>query len=193
MRQPAFIIYTGPMFASKTSRLISTLDRFTRKNLNVVTFKPTIDTRFSLAQIVTHNGAYIHAECVNTGHEMQTFLENRRRQGLRTDVIGVDEAFMISGVAEVLIDWYRRGTTIVVASIQMSASLEPFAEIVKMMPWATQIEVCSAICSECDQDAYLTTAKYDFVDQKVPLVGGGELYAPLCHQHFSRLRGLRNV
>lgn len=194
MRQPEFILYTGPMFASKTTRLLSTLDRFKRKNLEVVAFKPSIDVRFSLAHIMTHNGASVQALSVQDGIEIDSFVSARLRQGQHIDVIGVDEAFMIPNIANVLINLYRKGITVVVSSIQMSAALEPFPEIALMMPWATHIEVCSSICTECDQDAYLTASKFDFVERnRTPHLGGAELYMPLCHHHFSKLRERKHV
>ena len=190
MRQPEFILYTGPMFASKTTKLISALERFKRKGLNVLAFKPSLDTRFSVAQIVTHNGASLHANCISHGMELNSFVNQKIRDGQKIDVIGVDEAFMIPEIGRSLVDWYRRGITIVVSSIQMSASLEPFAEISYMMPWATQIDVSAAICTECDQDAYLTAARFDIIDAEKPCLGGAELYIPLCHTHLSKLRAI---
>jgi thymidine kinase len=194
MRQPEFILYTGPMFASKTTKLLSTLDRFKRKNLEVVAFKPSADIRFSVAHIMTHNGASIQAQSLQDGMDLEHFLATKLRQGHLIDVIGVDEAFMIPNIGRVLVDWYRKGTTIVVSSIQMSAALEPFPEIAHIMPWATHIEVCSSICGECDQDAYLTASRFEFIERaNTPQLGGAELYSPLCHQHFTKLRERKNV
>ena len=56
------------------------------------------------------------------------------------DVVAVDEAFMISGISDVLIWLYQRGITVVVSSLDMSAACNPFDELQKMMPWATKIE-----------------------------------------------------
>jgi thymidine kinase len=42
---PTFTIYTGPMYGSKTSRLIADVDRFSRQKKSVLAFKPRLDDR----------------------------------------------------------------------------------------------------------------------------------------------------
>ena len=63
-------------------------------------------------------------------------MENKKDD---VDVIAVDEAFMIDGVAESLLRLFREGKTIVVSSLQLSASGNVFEEIRDMMPWATKV------------------------------------------------------
>ena len=46
-RIPEFIIFTGPMFGSKTTRLLAAVDRFRYQNRNVIAFKPKLDERYS--------------------------------------------------------------------------------------------------------------------------------------------------
>ena len=112
--------------------------------------------------------------------EMYVHLEKRNAT---SGVIALDEAFMVDGAAEVLIDLYKSGYTILVSSLQLSSSLEPFPEMVKMMPWATRIEVCPAVCTISGADAFFTYKKGGSHD-KVE-VGGKELYEPRCSVHHS--------
>jgi thymidine kinase len=98
---------------------------------------------------------------------------------LEADVVAVDEAFMIDGIADAVIDLFRMGKSVYVSSIQLSARGETFEEVQKMFPWATRIEVCPAVCSETGLDAYYTVAKVDGLNQID--VGGAEKYIPRCH------------
>ena len=174
-RMPEFIIFTGPMFGAKTSRLLSTIDRFNYQNRTVVVFKPKIDRRYSESSVTTHNGLSIPAISVSSGSEIFNTVINDERN---PDVIAVDEAFMIEGCAESLLGLFRLGKTIVVSSLQLSASGNVFTEVRDMMPWATKIEICPAVCPYTSRDAYYTHKKID--DLAEITVGGSELYEPRC-------------
>ena len=179
-RVPEFIIFTGPMFGSKTTRLLATVDRFRYQNRNVMAFKPSLDERYSSIEICTHNGGKIEANAVRTGGDIIRTIDLSDKE---IDVIAVDEAFMIEGVTESLLELFRRGKTIIVSSLQLSATGNVFTEIRDMMPWATQINVCPAVCTVTGRDAYYTHRKLSDLDEIT--VGGSELYEPRCWFHHS--------
>jgi thymidine kinase len=177
-RMPEFIIFTGPMFGSKTSRLISAIDRYRYQNRKITAFKPKLDRRYSEVEITTHNGASLPAVTVGSGEDI---LNHIKSLDYETSVVAVDEAFMIEGSAEALLTLFRLGKTIVVSSLQISAAGNVFTEIRDMMPWATKIEVCPAVCPITGYDAYYTHKK--FKDIAEITVGGSELYEPRCWSH----------
>jgi thymidine kinase len=98
-------------------------------------------------------------------------------------VVAVDEAFMIPGASWVLIDLFKKGKTIVVSSLDLSATGKAFDEIEAMFPWATHIEKCPAVCTVCGQDAFYTHKKVEDIAEIT--VGGSELYEPRCWKHHS--------
>ena len=67
---PKFIIFTGPMFGSKTTRLFAALDRYKYQKRKIIAFKPGIDDRYCAAKITTHSGASMPARVVNAGMEI---------------------------------------------------------------------------------------------------------------------------
>lgn len=169
-----FVIFTGPMFGGKTSRMLAALDRARYQSKNIIAFKPRMDHRYDEARIVTHVGHTWDAVCVSDGDEM---LE----AAAGFDVVAVDEAFMIDGVADALLELHRQGKTIFVSTIQLSAAGLNFSEVQAMFPWATRIEVCPAVCALCESDAYYTVAKVDGLSHIE--VGGAETYEPRCSHH----------
>lgn len=179
MNNPEFIIYTGPMFGSKTSRLLSTLEKYKYQKKKIVVFKPNIDDRYSASEVVTHSGWKTPAICVKTGADILEYLTDANDS---PQVVAVDEAFMIPGIAESLIFLFKNGFTVVVSSLEMSATGKPFHEIEKMMVWATQVEKCTAVCTVCGRDAHYTHKKQLGGDEIE--VGGAELYEPRCFSHF---------
>jgi len=178
-RDPEFVIFTGPMFGSKTSRLLAALTRCKYQNKDIMVFKPKIDERYSQNNIVTHGGTEWPATNVSNGQEILDLSG-------QSDVIGVDEAFMIEGSAEALVKLFKQGKTIFVSSIQLSATGQPFHEVKEMMPFATKIEVCPAVCPHTQRDAYYTVRKKKNADEIS--VGGAESYTPVCWEKAPFMR-----
>ena len=182
MNIPEFIIYTGPMFGSKTTRLLATVDRYRYQNKKVAAFKPKLDDRYSVGKITTHNGGSIDAHIVVNGDDILNFVKCADQE---FDVIAVDEAFMIDSVAAALVDLFKRGMTIVVSSLELSASCLAFENVQEIFPWATKIQKCPAVCMVCGRDAYYTHRKIDSLDEIT--IGGSDLYEPRCWYHHSSM------
>ena len=90
---------------------------------------------------------------------------------------------MIDGSAEAALALFRKGTTVIVSSLQLSASGTVFEEVRDMMPWATKIEICPAVCPLTGRDAYYTQRKIDSIDEIT--VGGADIYEPRCWEYHS--------
>jgi thymidine kinase len=182
MRNPSFTIYTGPMFGSKTTRLLADVDRLKYKSKNVIAFKPNIDKRYSDSRISSHSGGSIEAHCINDAEDIYKIIESA---SIAVDTIAVDEAFMIENIDTVLINLYRKGFSIIVSSIQLDAGEVPFENMKNIFPLATKIEVCPAVCTLCDNDAYFTFPLFDINNaSQEEKVGGKELYEPRCMKHY---------
>jgi thymidine kinase len=179
MQTPFFKMYIGPMFGSKTTHLLADVDKLTRKGKIVKAFKPSKDTRYSESEILSHNGASCPATNITNGYDILNSVASNL-----VHVVAVDEAFMVKGCADALIKLYLEShISIIVSSIQLDANLHPFHEIKEMLPWATSIKICEAICTECDNDAFFTKANVQI--NKDPVLGGAETYSPKCLKHMA--------
>ena len=177
MKPPELKIFTGPMFGGKTTRMLAALERYQYQNRSTMLFKPSMDKRYSEEKVVTHKGQEHNSMLVLSGQEILTC-------GLDADVIAVDEMFMIPGSAKALIELFSKGKTILVSTLQLSSEpfgYKAFGEVQELMPWATSIEVCPAVCSQCDRDAFYTQRIGS--QPKQILVGGAEAYQPVCWKH----------
>ena len=185
---PTFTIYTGPMYGSKSTRLIGDIDRYTRRRRLVLAYKPQIDNRYDEGKICTHSGASVDAKCVSTGEDVLKHVNTvlHDYDNVQNVVVAVDEAFMIDGIAKALIEIYKKGITVIVSSIQLSANFKPFEEIMYMMPYATKIEICPAVCAVCSEDAYYTFSKFEVGHD--PVIGGNDLYEPRSFKHYPPIR-----
>ena len=185
MISPEFIIFTGPMFGSKTTKLLAAVDRYVYQNKVIMAFKPKLDDRYSGGEISTHNGGSLKAVTVNSGLDVERHVLGAEE---KVDIIAVDEAFMLDGIANSLIKLFQMGKTIVVSSLQLSASCSIFEEVRDMMPFATKIEICPAVCTITGRDAYYTHRKYANMSEIE--VGGAELYEPRCWEHHIHINKL---
>jgi thymidine kinase len=178
-----FVIFTGPMFGGKTTRLLSAIERYRLRQKKVFTFKPLRDTRYDPEgqSIVTHRGYEMNSVPIVAAEEIYLHLEKRQA---KTGVIALDEAFMVDGAADVLISLFKSGYTVLISSLQLSSDLKPFEEITKMLPWATRVEVCPAVCTICGADAYYTYKKDGIFNGEIE-VGGKDKYEPRCSVHHS--------
>jgi thymidine kinase len=179
MDDPKFLIFTGPMFGGKTSKMFAALEREKYRSRKILACKPKMDHRYSDDHITTHTGYKWPAVCVSSGQEIVELAAGY-------DVIAVDEAFMIDGSADALIRLFKSGKSVFVSSIQLSASGAVFDEIKDMMPWATKIEVCPAICEKTGKDAYYTVRIASSGDEIE--IGGSETYQPRSWSETTFLR-----
>lgn len=184
---PFFNVYIGPMFGAKTTRLLADIDRLKYKGKKVVAFKPNVDKRYAVDKISSHNNGTIEAYCISNAEEILSLIsKSEQEEKKRVHTIAVDEAFMIDDIDKVLVDCFRLGYNVIVSSIQMNAQEQPFENIKNMLPWATKINVCPAVCTMCDNDAYYTEALFDIENAtQEEKIGGKEMYEPRCAKHYS--------
>ena len=173
---PEFIIFTGPMFGGKTTRLLAALDRYRHQKKEILLFKPNSDERYDTKTVITHNGTKWDCKRVTTGDEILSLSQD-------AEIVAVDEVFMIPGATQALVDLYLQGKTILVSSLQLSYEPLPLPEISQLMPYATKIEVCPAVCTRCENDAYYTRRKKSITNEQIE-VGGANEYEPLCYKHY---------
>jgi thymidine kinase len=146
-----------------------------------------MDDRYSKTEIFTHSGGKLEAVGVNNGKDIVKYINDFKPDA---NVIAVDEAFMIDGIADTLLSLFKKGKTIIVSSLQLSATGNIFEEIRDMMPWATKIEICPAVCPITGRDAYYTHRKIEGLSEIT--VGGSDLYEPRCWE-FHSFMNERNI
>ena len=184
---PSFTVFTGPMFGSKTTRLMGEIDRAMYRGRKVVAFKARKDKRYSHDKISTHNGGRFPAFCIEDAEEIFNYIDEDDCN--YNTLIAVDEGFMINNIDSVLISLYRKGVSIVISSIQLDANEVPFENIKNILPWATKIEICPAVCTDCDQDAYFTEAMFDINNATAEeRVGSHGMYEPKCARHYTNFK-----
>jgi thymidine kinase len=175
-----FKVFTGPMFGGKTTRLLTVIERDVIRGMNVLSFKPKIDTRYSQEKITTHLGASVDATLVTSGVDI---IKSVRACTERVDSVAIDEFFMIPMAGSIAAKLFQEGINIYISSLQLSSIPDAYEEVAMVLPWATEIVVCPAVCVSCGADAYYTLKTGGDPNAAVE-VGGADLYQPRCFEHF---------
>ncbi len=184
MAKNEFIIFVGPMFGGKTTKLLSAVDRYKYQKRDIFAFKPQVDQRYAKEKIVTHWGGKLRADLVSDATEI---LESLVLNGVSLQdqpVIAVDEAFMLKDAGTVLPKLFKDGATVIASTLQISSDGTAYPEVAGFMPYATKVEVCPAVCTICGADAHYTEKIGGRVDHGIE-VGGAEMYQPRCFEHFT--------
>src|SRR3989304_1510016 len=97
-------VVCGSMFSGKSEELIRRLKRAEIARLNVIAFKPLIDTRNSIEYLTSHNGAKIKAFAIDQPRKLLQYIDDS------INVIGIDEVqFFSTEVIGVVNELIERG------------------------------------------------------------------------------------
>ncbi len=165
-------VICGSMFSGKTEELIRRLKRVRIANLKVEIFKPTIDTRYDIQNIISHDdNAIISTPIANS----QTLL----LMANEVDVVGIDEAqFFDDGLPDVCDQLALRGIRVIIAGLDMDYLGKPFGQMPYLLAKADYITKLHAICVKCGNIANYSYRKSEKTGQL--LLGEKESYEPRC-------------
>ena len=180
VRQPTqgwIEVIVGCMFSGKSEELIRRLRRAQIARQRVQTFKPTIDTRFSAQDIVSHSEMRIESAVVATSRMLLERVEPD------TEVIGIDEGqffdLELPTVCNTLAD---RGKRVIVAGLDQDYLGKPFEPMPQLLAIAEYITKTHAICMVCGNPASHTQRLVPSGDRV--LLGSQGLYEARCRACF---------
>jgi thymidine kinase len=175
-------VICGSMFCGKTEELIRRIRRAVIARQKVQVFKPSLDDRYGIERVTSHNGQNIEAEPVSHSEELMEKLSKD------TTVVAIDEVqFFDSGIVAVTEELASRGVRVIVAGLDLDFRGEPFGPMPSLLSRAEEVTKLHAICVQCGENASRTQrlvngqpAKYS---DPVILVGAQEAYEPRCREH----------
>lgn len=180
-------VITGPMFAGKSEELIRRIRRLEYAKKKVVVFKPKIDDRYSVNDVVSHEQKHAKAVCVSSSKEIKAYLE-----GKKFDAIAIDEAqFLDEGLLGLCDSLADEGVRVIVAGLDMDFRGQPFPIMASLLAKAEFVSKLTAICVVCGAPATMTQRIVNGVpsryDEPTVKVGAGDSYEPRCrHCHEVR-------
>jgi thymidine kinase len=175
-------VICGSMFSGKSEELIRRVRRAEIAQQTVQVFKPSLDDRYGIASVNSHDGRAAQAVAVENPEDILARLNDE------TTVVAIDEAqFFAHSIIDVcrrLAD--ERNLRVIVAGLDMDFRGEPFGPVPDLMAQADQVDKLHAICVVCGDEAQRTQrmingqpARYD---DPIILIGAQEAYEARCRR-----------
>ncbi|RLD92747.1 MAG: thymidine kinase [Bacteroidetes bacterium] len=165
-------VITGSMFSGKTEELIRRLKRAKIAKQQVEIFKPRIEVRYSVEEVVSHDENAIHSTPVDSSANILLLASG-------VEVVGIDEAqFFDDGLLDVCNQLADSGIRVIIAGLDMDYKGVPFGPIPGLMSIAEYVTKVHAICVRCGNLANYTHRLSE--DDKLIVLGETDIYEPLC-------------
>ncbi len=180
---------TGCMFSGKTEELLRRVERARIARKEVLLFKPELDTRYAVEEVVTHYGRSLPCRRLPTDISWARFSELVADHASRiTDVFAFDEAHFFGpefpSLCERLVGLGKR---VIVAGLDLNFRGEPFGPMPQLLALADEVVKLSAVCTVCGEPATRSQRLVDgnpAIGGPEVLIGGLESYEPRCREHF---------
>ena len=172
-------VVCGSMFSGKTEELIRRMKRAKFAKQKVEIFKPSLDTRYSDVDVVSHDQHSIPSTPIDSSSTIALLSSD-------IDVVGIDEAqFLDDGVVDVCNDLANRGVRVIVEGLDMDFQGKPFGPMPALCAIADEVTKVHAICVKCGALAYISHRLV--ANDKRVLLGEQMEYEPLCRECYQRI------
>ena len=169
-------VICGSMFSGKTEELIRRVRRAQIARQKVELFKPSIDTRYSENEIVSHDSQKLPSRVVKDANEIIPL-------SLEAQVVAIDEAqFYKKNLVKVAKTLANMGKRVIIAGLDTDYRGEPFQPIPELLAIAEYITKTHAICVICGNPANFTQRKTESDDQV--LLGTSDIYEARCRNCY---------
>jgi thymidine kinase len=170
-------VICGSMFSGKTEELIRRLKRAQIAKQPVQIFKPRMDDRYDVENIVSHSSQRLTSVAIERAEEI---LHKLRPE---TQVVGIDEVqFLGPEVVPVCENLAERGMRVIVAGLDQDYKGKPFEPMPQLLSVAEYITKELAICMVCGNPANRSQRIVSRSDRVV--VGAAGAYEARCRKCF---------
>lgn len=172
----------GPMFASKSSTLISYLELYSCVGIEVLAINHVSDNRYSSEHLCTHNGKSFPSIRAESLYDVM-----KHPQYKRAKCICIDEAQFFPSLYTNVMKMVEKDNKIVyVAGLSGTYERKLFGELHKLVPMADHIVTLHAVCADCKDGRTpgIFTKRIIRQDEFSIEIGSRELYKPVCRRHY---------
>ena len=170
-------VICGPMFSGKSEELIRRVTRYHLARVPTQTFKPALDVRYSVGEVVSHSKLSTAALPVPDSQELLRAVEDR------TIVVGIDEGqFFDDDLVEVAMMLAGAGKQVIVAGLDNDYLGRPFEPIPSLILRAEYVTKSLAVCHRCGGPG-LFTQRVVHSDELVVL-GATDAYEARCRRCY---------
>lgn len=171
----------GSMFSGKTEELLRRVRRAEIARQRVQVFKPSIDDRYGVSRVASHNGVGREGISVQSASDILALVLPE------TEVVAIDEAqFFDESIVRVCTALADQGKRVIVAGLELDFRGEPFGPMPLLMAQAEHLDKLHAICVVCGGEASrtqrLVNGKPAHYNDPIIVVGAQEMYEARCRR-----------
>lgn len=183
------ILHTGSMFSGKTSSLEKDVKRFKIAGYKTIAFKPSVDTRYSNSEIVSHDMTSMEAILVKDIDDIVDYCKK-----ILPDVIAIDELQFLEGNIEDILyainGFLDKDITVVLAGLDMDYTGQAFEIVKELMPVSDYLYKHHAVCVRCGTDGWVSNRKTK--DKERIIIGDTREYEPLCRRCYREEKAIHD-
>jgi len=177
-------IIIGPMFAGKSSYILSSLRRYEAIGWNILCITSNLDTRYEEGAIHSHNHERHSAVSVS---ELLPIQQTNQYREARLIIIEEGQFFPdLCQFVECAVD--KDDKDVVVVGLDGDSNRRPFGDLLKLIPLCDKVTKLTAMCKRCasPMKALFTYRKNG--TSNIVSVGAEAEYEALCRAHYLSLR-----
>jgi len=172
-------VFTGPMFAGKTTGLIDRTLFFQGAGVPVLIIKHASDTRYAGTAVVTHSGVALECKAASNVVDIALLLQLQPE----VKVVAIDEVqFFENDVVEWAVLARSVGISVLAAGLDRESSGRTFGPMGDLLAQADVVHKIKTEC-RCGLLAHQTRRKPDAPEG---MVGGAERYESVCWDCYYR-------
>lgn len=166
------------MFSGKSEELIRRITRYHLARVPTQTFKPLLDMRYAVGEVVSHSRLSTQAIPVPDSDRLLRAIDDR------TVVVGIDEGqFFDAGLVEVAEVLAGAGKNVIVAGLDLDYLGRPFEPIPSLMLRAEYVTKSLAVCHRCGGPGLFTQRVVQSDDLVV--LGATGAYEARCRRCYN--------
>jgi thymidine kinase len=172
-------VFTGPMFAGKTTGLIDRTLFFQGAGVPVLLVKHASDTRYAGTAVVTHSGVALDCKAALNVVDIALLLQLQPE----VKVVAIDEVqFFENDIVEWAVLARSVGISVLAAGLDRESSGRTFGPMGDLLAQADVVHKIKTEC-RCGLLAHQTRRKPDAPEG---MVGGSERYESVCWECYYR-------
>ena len=165
------------MFSGKSEELIRRITRYELARIPTQVFKPAVDVRYAVSEVVSHSRLKTPAQPVGSAAELLKAVDDR------TVVVGVDEGqFFDEGLVDVASMLADAGKQVIIAGLDTDYLGRPFEPIPSLMLRAEYITKSLAVCHRCGGPGMFTQRVVD--SDELVVLGAADSYEARCRRCY---------
>ena len=182
-------IILGPMYSSKSTRLVEIYKQCKFCNIPVTIINHTIDKRYHDTMLSTHDK--IMVPCIQANKLSEIWLndnqivDNDSYNLLKnSDVILINEGQFFSDLYEVVVDMLNKNKRVYICGLDGDFERKKFGSVLDLIPLCDKVTKLTSLCSLC-KDGTPGIFSMRLTNETEQTIVGSDNYIPVCRKCYN--------